>query len=130
MSIRPLFRALSFIAIVSAVVTAQPPVAKKSATDTKAKSAKTATKAATTATTATKAADQAKDAAAKTMDLNSASKADLMTLTGIGDKISDKIIAGRPFKAKNELVAKGILTQGVYDKIKDLIIAKQAKQAK
>ena len=46
-------------------------------------------------------------------------------LPGIGDKISDKIIAGRPFKGKDDLVTKKILTQAAYDKIKDRIIAKQ-----
>ena len=62
---------------------------------------------------------------AKLLDLNTATKAELMKLTGIGEAISAKIIAGRPFKAKNELVSKNIMNQAAYDKIKDLIIAKQ-----
>ena len=59
------------------------------------------------------------------MDINSATKAQLMTLEGIGEARSDAIIKARPFKGKNELVDKNILTQAVYDKIKDHIIAKQ-----
>ena len=52
------------------------------------------------------------------MNLNTASAEDLDTLPGIGEKRSAAIIAGRPYKAANELVAKKVLTQGVFDKIK------------
>jgi len=60
------------------------------------------------------------------LDINSATKAELATLTGIGDAYSQKIIDGRPYTAKNQLVSKKILPQATYDKIKDQIIAKQA----
>jgi len=71
----------------------------------------------------------AKPAAAKAapLDINTASKADLTTLSGIGDAYSQKIIDGRPYKRKDELVSKKIIPQATYNKIKDLIIAKQAK---
>ena len=59
------------------------------------------------------------------LDINSASKDDLAKLPGIGPVTSQKIIDGRPYRAKNELVSKKIVSQGVYDKIKDQIIAHQ-----
>ena len=65
--------------------------------------------------------------AAKTdpMDINTATKQQLMTLAGIGEARSDAIIKGRPYKAKNELADKNVIPQAVYDKIKDQIVAKQ-----
>jgi competence protein ComEA len=59
------------------------------------------------------------------IDINSATKKELMTLPGIGDALSQKIIDGRPYKAKNELTQKKIVPEATYAKISDLIIAKQ-----
>jgi len=59
------------------------------------------------------------------VDINSATKAQLSALPGIGDKYSDKIIAGRPYANKSQLVSKKVLPEGVYSKISGMIIAKQ-----
>ena len=59
-------------------------------------------------------------------DINSATKEDLMKLPGIGDAVADKIIAGRPYKTKAELVSKKILTGVAYRKIRGMVVAKQS----
>jgi len=59
------------------------------------------------------------------IDINSASKAELSSLPGIGDKYSDKIIAGRPYANKTQLVSKKIIPEATYNKISSMIIAKQ-----
>jgi len=60
------------------------------------------------------------------MDINSATKAQLMTLPGIGDALAQKIIDGRPYKMKTELKTKNIVPDATYTKISGMIIAKQA----
>ena len=61
------------------------------------------------------------------LDLNSASKAELMKLPAVGDAISDKIIAGRPWKSKYDLVVKKVVTRSAYDKFSKLVVARQAE---
>jgi len=62
---------------------------------------------------------------AEPMDINSASEKELATLKGIGEARAKAIVKGRPYKGKDDLVHKKIIPQGVYDDIKDQIIAKQ-----
>jgi DNA uptake protein ComE-like DNA-binding protein len=73
-----------------------------------------------------KAAEKAMPAG-ELIDVNSASRKELMTLPGIGEARADAIIKNRPYRGKDDLPAKDIIPQDVYDKVKDRIIARQKK---
>jgi competence protein ComEA len=58
------------------------------------------------------------------IDINSASRDDLMTLEGIGEVRADAIIRARPFKAKTDLVERRLIPEALYDKIADKVVAR------
>ena len=71
--------------------------------------------------------DKAAPAKKEPLDINSAPEDQLKTIPGIGDAYAKKIVDGRPYKRKDELVQKKVVPQATYDKIKDQIVAKQQK---
>jgi competence protein ComEA len=74
---------------------------------------------------ATTKGDDKKADAAKVVDINTATEAEMSALPVIGDAIAKKIVAGRPYKGKDDLVKNKVLSDKEYAKIKNKIIAKQ-----
>ena len=64
------------------------------------------------------------------VDINSASASDLDAIKGIGPKTAAKIIAGRPYAGKDDLLTRKIVNKGQYAMIKDYIVARQGKKGK
>jgi hypothetical protein len=59
----------------------------------------------------------------KAININNASREDLLTLPGLNDRAADRIIADRPFENVHDLVTKRIVSQSEYDQIRDRVIA-------
>ncbi|MDP1840001.1 MAG: helix-hairpin-helix domain-containing protein [Reyranella sp.] len=72
----------------------------------------------------TRAAPAAPPPAANLIDLNNASRDDLMTLDGIGEVRADAIIRARPFRAKTELVERRLIPEHLYEKLADKVMAR------
>lgn len=121
-----MFRMKSAAAVVALVLFAAPLALAQGSTPSGTEPAKPAAKAATTTSTHH---HSTSSKSAPKVDINSASKEDLMKVPGIGDATADKIIAGRPFKSKSELESKGIMNKAEYQKASAHIIAHQEKAA-
>src|SRR5262245_49488225 len=119
-------RVLKHFVMVSISVLLISAVAFGQAATTQSKTSTTAGGQKSSTATSSKSTGTTTTAAKEKLDINSATKKQLMERPGIGDALSQKIIEGRPYKAKNELTQKKILTNDAYAKITDLIIAKQA----
>ena len=62
------------------------------------------------------------------LDINTATAAQLKALPGMGDAYARRVIAGRPYTAKNQLATRGVIPQAEYEEIRELIVAHRVKQ--
>jgi competence protein ComEA len=62
------------------------------------------------------------------LDINTATPEQLNALPGMGNAYIQRIVAGRPYTAKNQLTTRGIIPQGAYERIKDQIVAHRPKR--
>ena len=104
------------------------PPANTKAANTKAQQTSSSAQTAQTPTQSGKSATKAP--ASKLIDINSATVEQLKTLPGINDGLAQKIVEGRPYRVKTDLVRKNIIPQAAYNKIAGLVIAKQTAAPK
>lgn len=71
----------------------------------------------------------AAERAVQPVDVNSATKAELKKLPGIGDAEADRIIAGRPYLSKAHLQTHNVISPMQYQALRELVVARQ-KDAK
>lgn len=76
-----------------------------------------------TTTTTTKKTTKKSAASSSKIDINSATREELETLPGIGPATSQKIVDGRPYRAKSDLLKRKVVSASEYEKIKDSIVA-------
>ena len=62
------------------------------------------------------------------VDINTATESQLKAVPGIGDVYAKRIVQNRPYSSKDQLVSKGVLPQGVYDKVKGQLVAHRMKK--
>jgi len=123
---RKLLTLLFALALTATMASAR--VAGQASSDSKSAAQDSASKKAHAKNSASSDMGGASEASGAKLDINSASKDELKALPGIGDVRAQKIIDGRPYRAKNQLVSKKILGQAEYAKIKDQIVAHQSKE--
>jgi competence protein ComEA len=104
------------------------PPANTKAANTKAQ--QTSSSAKTTQAPAPSGKSATKAPASKLIDINSATMEQLKTLPGINDGLAQKIVEGRPYRVKTDLVRKNTIPQAAYNKIAGLVIAKQTTAPK
>ena len=123
MQIHRLLATIAF-ALTAPLLLAQAKPTASATTPASASAAKSSTTAATKPVTATK------PASGQPLDLNTATPDQLKALPGIGDAYAKRIIDGRPYTMKNQIVQRGIVPQATYDKVKDSIVAHRPVAAK